>query len=225
MVQSVLGDCLSRLDKATERKCFAQLMTLLGNESGGFPGSQPINLLRAHLKLLRGCPDAFMVGGKTDGVRCLLALASGNNGCEPAAFVLDRRKTAYAMPSDVSTAQAYQRRRLSGRGWRLDTVVDCEYVTVSAREGGKIPLLVAFDLLAIGGRPAIALEYHLRRERLLDWFAGLSNTVLGLPLATSQLQLEVKPMVELRRIREVTRGGGGGQSSRTDGLIFVSTLR
>lgn len=133
-----------------------EVADLLGRNSLGFPGAQPVSFAARHkLELLK---QDYYVCEKSDGIRCLMYLTS--EGPHELVYLIDRKNDYYhirdmhfPLSSDV-------------RGHHSGTLVDGELVNEAMPDGSTQLKYLVFDCLVLDGNSLM----HRTLDKRLAYF-------------------------------------------------------
>lgn len=133
-----------------------EVADLLGRNSLGFPGAQPVSFAARHkLELLK---QDYYVCEKSDGIRCLMYLTS--EGPHELIYLIDRKNDYYhirdmhfPLSSDV-------------RGHHSRTLVDGELVNETISDGSTLTKYLVFDCLVLDGNSLM----HRTLDKRLAYF-------------------------------------------------------
>lgn len=135
---------------------------LLGRSSLNFPGAQPVSFSGQHILELQ--KKDYYVCEKTDGIRCLMYFARGEEGSDtPEIHYLIDRKNDYRfvpglhfpMPDDESF-----------QSYHVDTLVDGELVNDTYEDGSEQLKFLVFDCLVLDGTSLM----HRTLDKRLAYF-------------------------------------------------------
>lgn len=139
-----------------------EVADLLGRQSLGFPGAQPVSFAARHLLELQN--DDYYVCEKTDGIRCLMYFARGDrDSANPEIHYLIDRKNDYRyvpglhfpLPNDESF-----------QSFHVDTLVDGELVKDTYEDGTEQLKYLVFDCLVLDGMSLM----HRTLDKRLAYF-------------------------------------------------------
>lgn len=141
-----------------------QVSRLLGRRSTAFPGSQPVSFARKHIENNLFKEDYF-VCEKSDGIRCLMYLASENG--EEAVYLITRNNEYYLIP------QLHFPTERGPSTFHEGGLIDGELVISRSKDGSEKLKYLMFDCLALEGK--------LLTNRSLDKRLGHLRTFLYKP--------------------------------------------
>ncbi|KAI5301251.1 Dcp1p-Dcp2p decapping enzyme complex alpha subunit [Ascosphaera pollenicola] len=136
----------------------SEISALLDRPNRGFPGAQPVSFARRHLhELLQR--DYYLVE-KTDGIRCLLYCARGDERLAAVHYLIDR-KNCYRYVSGLHFPTPGDPNRE-----HIDTILDGELVYDRNPDGTRTLKYLVFDCLVIDGNRLI----HRTLDKRLGYF-------------------------------------------------------
>ncbi|KAJ6113809.1 mRNA capping enzyme catalytic domain-containing protein [Penicillium sp. IBT 18751x] len=138
-----------------------EVAQLLGRTNLNFPGAQPVSFSSKHLTELQR--EDYYVCEKTDGIRCLMYFARGDDVENPEIHYLIDRKNEYRfvpglhfpLPDD-ETFQSFH----------VDTLVDGELVSDTYPDGTQQLKFLVFDCLVLDGQSLM----HRTLDKRLAYF-------------------------------------------------------
>ncbi|KAJ5670135.1 mRNA capping enzyme catalytic domain-containing protein [Penicillium maclennaniae] len=138
-----------------------EVAQLLGRNNLNFPGAQPVSFSSKHLTELQR--EDYYVCEKTDGIRCLMYFARGDDVENPEIHYLIDRKNEYRfvpglhfpLPDD-ETFQSFH----------VDTLVDGELVNDTYPDGTQQLKFLVFDCLVLDGQSLM----HRTLDKRLAYF-------------------------------------------------------
>lgn len=138
-----------------------EVAQLLGRNNLNFPGAQPVSFSAKHLTELQ--KEDYYVCEKTDGIRCLMYFARGDDVENPEIHYLIDRKNEYRfvpglhfpLPDD-DTFQSFH----------VDTLVDGELVNDTYPDGTQQLKFLVFDCLVLDGQSLM----HRTLDKRLAYF-------------------------------------------------------
>ncbi|KAJ5298757.1 NAD-dependent protein deacetylase hst2-1 [Penicillium atrosanguineum] len=138
-----------------------EVAQLLGRTNLNFPGAQPVSFSSKHLTELQ--KEDYYVCEKTDGIRCLMYFARGDDVEHPEIHYLIDRKNEYRfvpglhfpLPDD-DTFQSFH----------VDTLVDGELVNDTYPDGTHQLKFLVFDCLVLDGQSLM----HRTLDKRLAYF-------------------------------------------------------
>lgn len=122
-----------------------EVADLLGRKSKNFPGAQPVSFSARHLDELR--TRDYYVTEKSDGIRCLLYCAQGDDNRPEIHYLIDRKNDYYyvenlhfPVPDDPEFSN-----------FHTGTIVDGELVMDKMKDGSERMKYLVFDCLVLDG--------------------------------------------------------------------------
>lgn len=160
-----------KIDGELLRNMRSEVAQMLGRpHNTNFPGAQPVSFARRHLEEL--CKQDYYVCEKSDGMRFLLYLTSGDAG-EEVQYLIDRKNDYwfipphglhFPVPKDV-------------QGFHVNTLIDGELVMDKVPGGGYQPKYLVFDCMVLDGNSLMnrTLDKRLAyfKERIFDPYKAL----------------------------------------------------
>ncbi|KZZ93514.1 mRNA-capping enzyme subunit alpha [Ascosphaera apis ARSEF 7405] len=132
-----------------------EIARLLDRHKHGFPGAQPVSFARRHLYELT--QRDYYVVEKTDGIRCLLYCARGDERFPAVHYLIDRKNDFRYVPNlHFPTPE-------DPNGEHIDTILDGELVFDKYPNGTRTLKYLVFDCLVIDG---ISLLHRTLDKRL-----------------------------------------------------------
>ncbi|KAK4188694.1 mRNA capping enzyme alpha subunit-like protein [Podospora australis] len=137
-----------RADPELVRRLRAEVARLLGRNSHGFPGAQPVSFGRRHIEELKR--KDYFVCEKSDGIRYLLYLTVDEFGKE-CHYLIDRKNDYWF----IHRYNLHFPLQSDPLGFHVDTLIDGELVmdrVPGAPDGRFEPKFLVFDLLVLDGK-------------------------------------------------------------------------
>lgn len=139
-----------------------EVAQLLGRNSTGFPGAQPVSFSSRHLQQLQKAD--YYVCEKTDGIRCLMYYARGDPDSDTPEihYLIDRKNEYRYVPGlhfplpDDDTFQSFH----------VDTLVDGELVNDTYDDGTTQLKYLVFDCMVLDGQSLM----HRTLDKRLAYF-------------------------------------------------------
>lgn len=135
-----------------------EVSNLLGRKSTAFPGAQPVSFAAKHLLELQ--KQDYYVCEKSDGIRCLMYLTSGDNG-EEVTYLIDRKNDYYHVPGLHFPLEGD-----NVQEFHTATVVDGELVNDTEANGQIQMRYLVFDCLVLDGNSLM----HRTLDKRLAYF-------------------------------------------------------
>ncbi|KAI0393965.1 mRNA capping enzyme [Xylariaceae sp. FL0594] len=121
-----------------------EVASLLGRQSTGFPGAQPVSFSRKHLDELRR--EDYYVCEKSDGLRYLLYMTADEHG-EEVHYFIDRRNDFWYL--NVNNVSLHFPLPGDEKAFHTGTILDGELVMDVLPDGRQEPRYLVFDCLAL----------------------------------------------------------------------------
>ncbi|KZF21485.1 mRNA capping enzyme, alpha subunit [Xylona heveae TC161] len=137
----------------------AEVADLLGRQALSFPGAQPVSFSAHHILELQ--KQDYYVCEKSDGIRCLMYFAEGDEGSE-IHYLIDRKNDYYFVPGlhfPVPNDASFQ-------NFHIKTLVDGELVMDTMPNGSQQLKYLVFDCLMIDGNSLM----HRTLDKRLAYF-------------------------------------------------------
>jgi mRNA guanylyltransferase len=142
LIQKVKGMHAGSLTPIFQR----EVAELLGRQTSGFPGAQPVSFAGRHIKELMR--EDYWVCEKTDGIRYLMYMTVDEHGGD-ISYLIDRKNEYYFVPGlhfphqdDPSFAKGHTK-----------TILDGELVEDRPPNGPPVLKYLVFDCLVLDGNP------------------------------------------------------------------------
>ncbi|KAF7305060.1 mRNA-capping enzyme subunit alpha [Mycena kentingensis (nom. inval.)] len=140
----------------------SRISGIAGVQREKFPGSQPVSFSQSDLARLES--QDFWVCEKSDGVRVLLIVLTGNDGHQ-SVYLYDRNNGFYDIDG------FYFPHHENPQNPMLDTIVDGELVyDVDPRTKQETMRFLAFDCLVVNAQNVMSRTLDKRYGRLKEWF-------------------------------------------------------
>ncbi|KAI0145355.1 mRNA capping enzyme [Xylariaceae sp. FL1272] len=144
--------------RATDELLFnmrKEVASLLGRSQISFPGAQPVSFSRKHIDELRR--EDYYVCEKSDGMRYLLYMTSGDEGQEVHYFI-DRKNDYWY----IDRGNLHFPLQTSEEQFHTNTILDGELVIDTLPDGTSEPRFLVFDCLALDGQVLMSRDLNKR---------------------------------------------------------------
>ncbi|KAE8454101.1 hypothetical protein EG329_005024 [Mollisiaceae sp. DMI_Dod_QoI] len=152
------------------RNMRSEVAQMLGRQNLSFPGAQPVSFARRHLEEL--CKQDYYVCEKSDGMRYLLYLTTGDEG-EEVQYLIDRKNDYWFIPRDGLHFPVPK----SVQSFHVNTLIDGELVLDKVPGGDYQPKYLVFDCMVLDGNSLMnrTLDKRLAyfKERIFDPYKQL----------------------------------------------------
>ncbi|KAI9809425.1 MAG: Dcp1p-Dcp2p decapping enzyme complex alpha subunit [Pycnora praestabilis] len=148
-----------RADHQLAQQFKNEVAELLGRKSTSFPGAQPVSFASRHIQELQS--KDYYVCEKSDGIRCLMYFAEGDEGTE-IHYLIDRRNDYYYVKNlhfPVPGDSSYQ-------NFHINTIIDGELVLDTLNNGDRQLKYLVFDCLVLDGNSLM----HRTLDKRLAYF-------------------------------------------------------
>ncbi|KAI9832646.1 MAG: hypothetical protein M1819_004231 [Sarea resinae] len=194
-----------------------EVADLLGRNSLHFPGAQPVSFAARHIVELQR--QDYYVCEKSDGIRCLMYFAEGDNG-EEIHYLIDRKNDYYfvmGLHFPVPDDESFQ-------NFHIGTVIDGELVLDTMPNGSQQLKYLVFDCLVLDGNSLMhrTLDKRLAyfRDRVYNPYRALykkyPEEIQYLPYVVEFKKMEFSYGIEMM-FRDILPNLPHGN----DGLIFT----
>lgn len=193
-----------------------EVANLLGRKQTSFPGAQPVSFAKRHLEELQR--RDYYVCEKSDGIRCLMYLTSGDSAEKEVVYLIDRKNDYYCVPDLHFPLEESQ------QDFHVNTVVDGELVMDV--EANSVPVMryLVFDCLVLDGQNLMhrTLDKRLAyfKAKVFDPYSNLykqyPEEIQYLPFQVEFKSMEVGYGIEMMFKDKLPRLKHGN-----DGLIFT----
>lgn len=141
-----------------------EVAALMGRTNTSFPGAQPVSFARKHIDEL--CNQDYFLCEKTDGIRLLLYITTGDAG-EEIVYLIDRKNDYYYLPN--GSLHFPKPNDASFNSFHANTILDGELVNDSLPDGTKRLRYLVFDCVVLDGEPLMSRPLDKRIGRYFEF--------------------------------------------------------